>query len=177
MANKYTRITVSGKICTGKTTLYQVLGKKLGWEAFSTGQFFRDYAKTHALSIETAEEQNDTLTKKIDYQVQELLKTKKQIVVEGWMAGIMANSFPGILKVLLVCKDNVRSRRFAEREKVSLKEAKDRVRDRDTSWLKEIEKIYERSDIFDPKNYDLIIDTSSLSPNEILEKVLKELKS
>jgi len=173
---KYTRITVSGQICTGKTTLYRSLGEKLEWETFSTGQFFRDYAKKHALSLEGAEEQSESITKKIDYRVRDLLKTKEHIIVEGWMAGIMANSYPGILKVLLVCPEKQRVERFAEREKVSVKEAAMRVKERDTSWLAEIAKIYERSDIFDPHHYDLVINTANLTPKQILNRVLGKLK-
>jgi len=172
---KYTKITVSGQICTGKTTLYRSLGKELGWETFSTGQFFRDYAKKHALSLEGAEEQNEEITKKIDYQVRDLLKTKERIIVEGWMAGIMANSYPGILKVLLICSDKLRVSRFAEREGVSLNNAAARVKERDSSWLAEISKIYGRSDIFAPKHYDLVIDTTKLTPNQILRQVLTTL--
>jgi len=55
---KYSKITISGKICTGKTTLFWDLQKKLNWPVFSTGQFFRDYARQHNLSLEKAEEQN-----------------------------------------------------------------------------------------------------------------------
>jgi len=175
-AQKYTKITVSGQIATGKTTLYKALGAKLGWPTFSTGQFFREYAAKHQLSIESAAEQNATITKKIDYQVREMLKGKGNMVVEGWMAGVMAESTPGVLRVLLTCQNPVRYRRFADREQTTLEEAKKRVTERDTSWLAEIAKIYQRNDIFDLKHYDLVIDTTALLPVEIQAQVLRCLK-
>jgi predicted cytidylate kinase len=174
-AQKYTKITVSGQICTGKTTLYKALGAKLGWPTFSTGQFFRDYAAKHQLSIESAAEQNATITKKIDYQVREMLKGEGKMVVEGWMAGVMAESTPGVLRVLLTCQNPVRYRRFADREQTTLVEAKKQVTERDTNWLAEIAKIYGRSDIFAPKHYDLVIDTTKFTPPQILRRVLEKL--
>jgi predicted cytidylate kinase len=168
----YNKITLSGQICTGKTTLYQALGKVLGWQTFSTGQFFRQYAAKHHLDIEAAQEQNEQITKKIDYQVRDLLKTKKNIIVEGWLAGIMASNTPGVLRVLLTCQTYKRVQRFSQREKISIKEAKKRVRERDSNWLAEIKKIYGRTDIFDPKHYDLVIDTTDQKPKAILQQVL-----
>ena len=78
----YQNITISGKICTGKTTLRNLLSKKLGWQTFSTGELFRQYVQKNNLSLEQAEEQNDKLTKKIDGQVKELLRTKKKQIID-----------------------------------------------------------------------------------------------
>ncbi|OGK66276.1 hypothetical protein A2209_00880 [Candidatus Roizmanbacteria bacterium RIFOXYA1_FULL_41_12] len=172
---KFDKVTISGQICTGKTTLYKALGQKLNWQTFSTGQFFRDYAAKHELDLEAAQEQNATITKKIDYQVRDLLRTKKHIIVEGWLAGIMAANTPGVLRILLTCQDAKREKRFANRENVEVKEAVQRVSERDSSWLAEIKKIYRRDDVFNPKHYDLVIDTSKLKPAQILDKVLNAL--
>ena len=100
----YDKVTISGQICTGKTTLYQALGKRLDWPTFSTGQFFRDYAAKHQFDLEAAEEQSAKITKKIDYQVRDLLKTKKYIIVEGWLAGLMAANTPGVFWIVGVGK-------------------------------------------------------------------------
>ncbi len=171
----YSKITISGKICAGKTTLYQALRQKLGWPVFSTGQFFRDYAREHKLSLEGAEEQSEAITKKVDYKVRDLLRSKDRLIVEGWLAGIMANDYPGILKVFLTAADEERAKRFAEREEVDRAVAVENLRERERNWLAEIKKIYGRSDIYDPKHYDLVIDTTGLSPAEVLDKVMSAL--
>ncbi|TRZ51919.1 hypothetical protein D4R99_03675, partial [bacterium] len=152
---EYSKITISGKICTGKTTLLKDLQKELNWPIFMTGRLFRDYVEKNKLNLEQVEEQNEELTKKIDYQVRDMLKTGKNLIVDGWMSGLMANHFPNILKILLVCQDNIRYKRFAEREKISINEAKKRVEERQLNWFKKLEVIYKRSDFVDPKNYDL----------------------
>ncbi|MBI4225707.1 AAA family ATPase [Candidatus Roizmanbacteria bacterium] len=173
---RFIKITVSGKICTGKTTLFWRLQKKLNWPTFSTGQFFRDYARQHNLSLEKADEQKENITKEVDCRVRDLLKQDKYIIVEGWMTGIMADKFPRILKILLVCEDKERIRRFSQREKIPFIQAEKRLRERENNWLKKLKVIYKRNDIFDPKTYNLIINTTKLSPNEVFKKVIKKLK-
>lgn len=172
---KYSRITISGKICTGKTTLFWNLQEKLNWPVFSTGQYFRDYARKHNLSLEKAEEQDEKITKEIDYRVRDLLKQEKNIIAEGWMTGIMADKFPNILRVLLVCEDKERIKRFSVREKIFFKEAERKLKNRENNWLNKLKIIYKRNDIFNVKNYDLIIDTTELNPPQVLKKVLDKL--
>jgi len=92
------------------------------------------------------------------------------------MSGIMANNFSNVLKVLLICEDTIRYKRFANREKINLDEAKIRVDERQNNWLSKLKKIYKRNDFMDPKNYDLIIDTSNISSQDVIKKVLNSLK-
>ncbi len=173
---RYSKRTISGKICTGKSTLFQSLEKKLSWKTFRTGTFFRDYAKKHKLNLEKAQEQTDRLTKKVDYKVRDMLRKKGNLLVDSWMAGIMADNSPGVLKILLVCDDKIRFKRFAMREKVTVKLAKKDILDRETNLFKKLQEIHKRNDFVDPKNYNLIINTTKLFPNQILQKVLNKLK-
>ena len=173
---KFSKITISGKICTGKTTLFWKLQKKLNWSTFSTGQYFRDYARRHNLSLEKAEEQNEKITKDVDSKVRHLLKRDKNIIAEGWMTGIMADNFRDILKILLICNDKERVRRFSQREKIPFFQAKKRLKDRENNWLRKLRIIYGRDDIFDPKNYNLVINTTELSPGKVFNKVIEKLE-
>jgi len=173
----YLNITISGKICTGKSTLRNLLIKKLkdGWSTFSTGELFRRYVKDHNLSLEQADEQNNKLSKEIDNQVRELLKTKNKLIIDSWMAGITARKIPKVLKILLVCKDDIRYKRFAKREKLTYKESKQMVDDRLKNWAKKIKEIYYRDDFYDEKLFDLIIDTSYITPQAVLKQVYLKL--
>lgn len=173
----FSKIAISGKICTGKTTLFKNLQKKLKWKIFSVGQYFRQYVKNHHLTLENAEEQNDKLTRQIDFKAKRLLKTKKHIILEGWMAGIMANDIPCTLRVFLTCDDKIRIKRFCQREKISYREAKKKILTREKNLFQKLKQIYHRSDFTTKKNYDLIINTSFLTPQEILDKVLNRLTS
>lgn len=172
---KYSKITISGKICSGKSTLFNQLKKKLGWPSYSTGEQFRQYVKDHHLILENAEEQNEKLTKKIDYQVRDLLHKKGNLIVDGWMSGIMAADCSDTLRILLVCDDIIRAKRFANREKVTLREAIKKVETRQQNWIERLKKIYNRSDFFESKNYDLVIDTTLLDSHEVFQKVMSHL--
>lgn len=172
----YTKVTISGQICTGKTTLFWDLYRKLHYPTFSASLFFRDYAKMHHASLQKAEEQNDNLTKEIDLSMQRLLQTSPQIIVEGWMAGIMAHDISGVLKVLLTCDQDIQIKRFAQREQVTEEVAKQKVTEREENLFSTLNKIYKRDDFIDPKNYDLVVNTSNKLPEETLAIVLKALE-
>lgn len=171
------KITISGKICTGKTTLLKSLEKQLNWPVFMTGKLFREYVAKNKLDLEQVEEQNDDLTKKIDYQVRDMIYKEGNLIVDGWMSGIMAHDQPNVLKILLTCKDETRYKRFSDRENINFDEAKKRVEERQSNWLNKLEKIYGRNDFMDPKNYDLIIDTTDISSQEVLEKVIRKIRT
>jgi predicted cytidylate kinase len=172
------KITISGKICTGKSTLLKSLQKELNWPVFMTGQLFREFVKKNKLNLEHVEEQSENLTKKIDFKVRDMLKSPGNLIVDGWMSGIMANHFPNILKILLICDDNIRYQRFAHREKISIEEAKKRVEERQNNWFRKIEKIYktDRKEFTDKNNYDLIVNTSHITPYEAFKKVLLSIE-
>jgi len=172
---KYSNITISGKICAGKTTVRKLLEKKLGWKTFSTGELFRQYAKKNKIDLNAAEEQNEKITKKIDRQVTRMLKTQKHLIVDSWLAGVTAKGTPGVLKVLLTCQNHIRYKRFAKRENISCQEAKEHVEERFTNWSEKIKKIYHRADFYKHSNFDLIIDTSYITPQTTLHKIINSL--
>lgn len=172
----YTKITISGKICTGKSSVFRQLQKKLNWPTFSSGAYFREYAKTHDLGLNSAEEQNKKLTMEVDMMVKKKLSEPGNLLLDAWLGGVLAQNAKGVLKVLLVADDKVRYKRFSEREKTTLSQAQTEVTSRDNSWFEKVSKIHKRSDFFDTKNYDMIIDTSHISIATITRTILKKLE-
>ncbi|MFC1647001.1 AAA family ATPase [Patescibacteria group bacterium] len=174
---KYSKITISGRVCTGKTTLFWDLQKELGWPTFSASYFFRDYAAKNHASLEKAEEQGDQLTQIIDYGMKELAEKKSgNIILEGWMAGVMTRNVKHALRILLVCDDDVRVKRFSDREKLTIAKSKKMVSDREKNLFNTLEKIYKRRDFVNPKNFNLVLDTTNSTPRETLQEVLEALK-
>ena len=174
-AKKYYKVTISGLICTGKTSLFWGLFLELGWSVFSASQFFRDFARSHKISLEKAQEQGPVLTKKVDGNMRSLLINTKNIIIEGWMAGIMAHGLPGVLRVLLKCNNGVRVERFAQRDNISLTAARKKIASREKNLFDQLEKIYQRHDFIDPENYDLVIDTTHKTDRELINLVVKKL--
>ena len=172
---KYKNITVSGLICTGTTTLAKSLVKKLGWQFWSGGEFFRGYCKKHGLALEASALRPDELSKKIDFGMQKRLRRDKHLIIEAWLAGFMAQGIDGVLKVLLVCDDALRIDRHVNREQMTVTKAKKLIFTREQENIKKWTRLYGTSDFFNPDKYDLVIDTYSHSRQETLKKVLNEL--
>ena len=171
----FTKITISGKICTGKSSVFHELQKKLNWPTFSSGSYFREYAKIHHLELNNAEEQTDKLTHKVDGMVEKMLRKPGHLLLDAWLGGILADGNREVLKVLLITDDEIRFNRFAHRENISFEEAKNEVSLRDSSWFEKVKKIHNRSDFFDERNYDMVIDTSTLTVNYIVQSILSNL--
>lgn len=171
----YTKITISGKICTGKSSVFRGLQKNLDWPTFSSGSYFREYAKTHNLILNNAEEQTDKLTHEVDGKVREMLNSPGNLLLDAWLGGILAEGNPHILRVLLVTDDEIRFRRFAEREHLNIEESRKEVLQRDANWFEKVKKIHGRSDFFDEKNYDVVIDTSLINVEQVVSLILNTL--
>jgi cytidylate kinase len=191
---KYRNITVSGKICTGTSTLSRFLVKKLGWSHWNAGQFFRDYCKEHNLKLENSSDRSDDLSRQVEFGMRKDLQKKSGQLMEAWLSGFVAQGLDGVLKVLLVCDDSLRVDRFVNREGVSVKESKEHLLKREhenaekwtrvykkewSEWVSEDKQgLKAKDDLYDfwhPDLYDLVIDTYSNSREETLSFVLKEL--
>ena len=143
---------------------------------FSVGGYFRKLAQKQGTALESAKEQRDGITQRVDAKTERLLKGTEPVIVEGWLAGIRAQGISDVLKVLLTSSLKTKVARFSEREGVTPMVAKEKILSRAKNWRKEIWKIYKLRNVFNKKYYDLIIDTDKLDEKKVLEKVLRTLK-
>jgi len=188
----YKNITISGKICTGTSTLTNQLKSKLGWKSWSGGEFFRDYTKKHNLKLEEANTRPEEISRKVDHGMRKRLKKEKGLILEAWLSGFVAQGVKDVLKVLLVCTDDLRVDRFVNRENLSVQEAVHLITKREEGNSQKWVRMYtdewddwvvkndmadedDPIDFWDPRLYDLIIDTYSNSSEETLQKVLNKL--
>lgn len=174
---KFTKVTISGLICTGKSTVFKRLKEQLGWPAFSASQFFREYSTEHHVSLENAEEQSKNVSNEVDFSMREIVKAEGNVIVEGWMAGYMAREEKGVLRVLLTCDDDVRAARFAQRENLSLEEARKKIEARESNLFKKLESIYGANDVLNPLYFNHVINTSTMSSAAVVQSILAQLVS
>lgn len=177
MAFNYSNITISGGIGVGTSTLttnLKLFLEKEGWKFKSTGAFIREYTHENVMPLATLV--SDDFDREIEARATNLLENEKKWVIEAWLAGWLARDMKHVLKVLVICSENaIRVDRVVNRDNVSVDDAKKNIREREESNFTKWKRIYGEYDFFDPKYYDLIIDTYSTGQNASVGKVLDKL--
>ncbi|MDH5533395.1 MAG: AAA family ATPase [Candidatus Pacebacteria bacterium] len=195
----YHNIAISGLPGSGSTTLLRLLKEHLdldGWRGYSGGEFMRAYAAEKGLFDNNkklhhkATHYEDEFDRQIDMGVREKLKTEKKWIIESWLAGFLAQEVPKTLKVLLICTDDaVRIDRIVNRDEVNVDEAKHHIKERYQDNLAKWSRMYEKEwkewvvkpetlsihnpiDFWNPKLYDVVIDTYSTNQSKTLDIVL-----
>ena len=184
-ALKYSSIAISGRPGAGRSTLLKNLKVHLsppGWEFFSGGDWARKFAiesGKHAADDPThhkATDYGDEIDKQIDADMRaKLADPHVHMVVESWIAGWNMRGLPHVLKVLLMCDDALRIDRVVNRDNITVEQAKQHLFEREDSNLGKWQRMYGVSDFWDPKYYDLVINTYSHGPTETLNLVLQAL--
>lgn len=175
----YHLITISGQLGSGKSTVAKKLTQKLGWQYYSTGMAQRLIAQKRGI---TTVELNKLAVKDIDIdkEIDSVFKNPpwgdQNCIVDSRLA---FHFLPHSLRVrLLVDPDEAAKRVFQEKRKnekyTTLEQAKCFLKERALLEQEHFIKNY-NINITDPKSFDLIIDTTHLSVDEVCEKILKAL--
>lgn len=184
---KYSSVAISGPPGAGRSTLLKNLNPivtPLGWETFSGGEWSRQFSieagkhdaadVTHHFAVDVSED--------VDHQIDLALREKlsnpqTHVAVESWIAGWNMRGLKHVLKVLLMCDDALRIDRVVNRDNLTVEEAKTHLHERETSNLEKWAKMYSvpSNDFWNPKYYDLVINTYSNGPMETLDLVLQAL--
>ncbi len=175
---KYRNITVSGKIATGTTTLAKNLKQTLGWEYINTGAIQRQWDRKHDINEKErgATLRPDDHEREMEAMAKNILTGKDHVIYEAWLSGFVAREIKGVLRVLVICSDDsIRVDRVANRDNVTIEEAKHYIKTREEENITKWKKIYGDYDFWDPQYFDLVIDTFSSGPMETLGKVLDKL--
>lgn len=189
---QYKNITIAGLPGAGSSTLGRNLARVLGWEYFSGGDFMRAHAISKGLFDKNnpmhhpATVYDDDYDREIDYSMRRRLQQDKHLIIDSWLSGFLAQKLDGIFKVLMVCSnDSVRVDRIVNRDNVSVNRAKDHIFEREKLNLEKWAKMYQgewhdwvgpgKIDFYNPKIYDLVIDTYSNDKESTLKLCLKKL--
>jgi len=173
-----TTITISGLPGTGKTTVARLLEKRLGVRYVYSGEIFREMAKKYKMSLEEFGEYCEThqeIDEELDRYQLGILR-KGNVIVEGRISGWLAyqNHIPAV-KVLLDADVNVRTGRIVKREQGDVVKRKKEILKREKSEATRYKKYY-GIDVRDTSIYDVIIDASEKTPEEIMEIIVEHLE-
>jgi len=171
-------ITLSGPPGSGTTTAAKLLAKQTGYEYVNTGEIFRKLAAEYHMSptqfgayVCTHPEIDDELDRR---QIE--LARRGQLVLEGRLSGHLSkrNAIAAFC-VYLDAPLQVRAARVSRRDSLELELA---TRDMVERARLEKERYLEhyQIDLDDYSVYDLVIDSSKSSPQEIVRKVLSDIQ-
>src|SRR5579872_4057680 len=174
------RITVSGTLGSGKSTVGKELASRLGVPYISTGQIFRQIghiSNLDALQTNLEAETNRALDDAVDNKVRELNANTPDFVIDSRMAWYFVND---ALKVFLSVTPEVAARRImadtsrATEQYTSFEVALEALRARRDSEIKRYKRLY-GVDIEDPSHYDLLIATDDIPAPDVVDRILQRL--
>ena len=173
-------ITIAGKHASGQGTLSNSLKEKLGYEIYRNGQYVRKLAKEMNMDIVQFQKYLDSheeLDRQIEKSASDYAKEHDNLIIDaklGWYA------VPYSFKVYLDVDIDVASKRvfydesrkdtesFSTIDEVK-KQIEYRYNEENERWFKTYG--VHRDDM---SNYDLVLDTTNLSADEVCQVVLDE---
>ncbi len=172
-------ITLGGKPCSGKSTIGKNLEKDYGFDRISIGDWFREIAKEKGLTVN---ELNDYLTKtkdpEIDYMLDKRVvelhrrRVDEDVVIESRTAAFFAprayNVFTDINKKEQI-KRIVNSGRTGE--DINPETALESLLKRENDESERYVQLYKYDNRI-LSNYDLVLDTSNITPQQGAQKVI-----
>lgn len=177
MKSNIKNIVISGGISTGKSTLAKNLAKHLGWDYLSAGEFVRNWYKENNLPLEMSDHIPEEMDRRIEAEFREKMESDEGAVFESHLGGYQARGITHTLKVLVDADFETKLKRFKKRDGVDLKTARKQMNEREDSLQKKFQKLYGVKNRFDPKYFDLIVDTTTKTPEEVMEVVLKKMST
>lgn len=175
------RITISGKPGAGKTTTAKQLASDLNYDFISVGNLQGQIAIEKGITINELMKlgkKDSSIHLEIDEKTIELGKVKDNFVIEGWIA---FHFIPNSFKIFLDVDEEVGAKRifYDKREdepkqkdiKKTIKKIKERLKNTSLSFQK-----YYDVDFLNTSNYDLVLDTSNLSPEEVIAQIKNSFK-
>ncbi|OGL79963.1 hypothetical protein A3B21_00965 [Candidatus Uhrbacteria bacterium RIFCSPLOWO2_01_FULL_47_24] len=167
---------------SGKSTIGKMLAEKLGYKQYSMGDLRGRWAIERGLTIDELNklgEQEDWTDKDADAYQEKLGKTEDNFVIDGRLS---FHFIPQAFKIFLTVDPRVAAQRVIknprpdEKLAASVEELMAAQQARVENDERRYEKYYKLS-FQDKSNYDLVIDTTDLTPGKILDRIMARLKS
>lgn len=173
-------ITMSGKPCSGKSTISKILKKDYGFEIFSVGDIFREIATQQNMTVN---ELNDKLTNSLDSKLDIILDTKvlemyiqhfnEDVIIESRTAPCFA---PLAYKVYTNITTQEQIKRLVnskrKNEDISPEKALFNLTKRENDESERYLELYH----FDNRklsHYDHVLDTSNITPQQGAKQVFE----
>jgi cytidylate kinase len=170
-------ITVGGPHGTGKSTYARALAEVFRLRYVSAGQLFRDLAKERGVNLEVFSRmaaEDPAIDKVIDERTK-AEGEKGNVVIDAQLGAWMVKDLAAV-KVLIVASDDVRFRRIAARDGISVDEARKLTLAREAIQRERYKKYY-GIDVADQSIYDVKVDTGVYPVEKVKSIIIENVRS
>lgn len=172
-------ISITGRLGSGKSTICNLLKDNYGYQIYSTGAVQREYARAHGLTtleLNQRMKEHPNLDAELDNTVTKISIERKDenLIFDSRMAWHFAKNTFKIFLTVEPCEAARRvmaNQRGAEEHYADEKEACEKLVERSRVERARFINIY-GVDYYDYNNFDLVIDTTEKTPEEILNIIL-----
>lgn len=171
------KITIGGLGGTGKGTVSERLATELGgYKVMSAGGLFRSIAREMNIPLAMLEElakEDSNIDARVDEKTREFGDHNDYFIFEGRLGW---NFIKDGVNILLTCNYKKRILRVAKREGLIFQDARNATDLRERAATKRYKMHYGITDISDPEHYTLVVDTSKITADEVVDKIIGFLR-
>ena len=173
-------ISIAGDLASGKGTVSLLLKEKLNYEIYSNGEYFRKLAKENNMSVTEFNEyikKHPEIDRQIEKSAGEYVKSHDNVIIDARLGWYVA---PFSYKIYLKVDIDEAARRAFLDDKRKLTECFESIEEHKKDLIKrfelENERYYNLYNVRkdDIRNYDLVVDTTNLTPKEVCDIILNK---
>ncbi|MBR3888423.1 MAG: AAA family ATPase [Clostridia bacterium] len=172
-------ISIAGDLSSGKTTVTRLMQESLGYEIYRNGEYFRKLAVQMGMSVTEFNEyvkEHPEIDRQIEQSAKEYAAAHENLIIDarlGWYA--VPESFKIYLRVDV---DEAAKRAFGDpdrKKSESFATVEEQKADLIKRFNLENERYFNLYGVHkeDMSNYDFVLDTTNLSPEEVNQKIIE----
>lgn len=175
-------ISLGGELASGKGTVSKILMERLNFGVYKNGDYFRQLAKEMGMDVTSFNiyvKEHPEIDRQIENSAAEYAKDHDNFIIDarlGWYA------VPQSFKVYLKVDINVAAKRAFEdalrKSSENFATVEEQKADMQKRYKLENERYFELYGVRkeDESNYDLVLDTTNLTPNQVADRIEEEYK-
>lgn len=172
-------ISIAGDLSSGKTTVTRLMQESLGYEIYRNGEYFRKLAVEMGMSVTEFNEyvkEHPEIDRQIEQSAKEYAAAHENLIID---ARLGQYAVPESFKIYLrVDVDEAAKRAFGDpdrKKSESFATVEEQKADLIKRFNLENERYFNLYGVHkeDMSNYDFVLDTTNLSPEEVNQKIIE----